>query len=76
MPRVLDLAPQTSANTNPFGITFGASAECELIMEPEMIINKDLGTLDLDYINESGLIVSKGANNGFIPWSNIIVLKY
>lgn len=76
MPRIIELAPQTTANTNPFGITFGASAECELIAEPEMIINKNLGVIDLDYINETGLMLSKGAVNAFLPWSNIIVLKY
>lgn len=76
MPIELDLAPQTTANTNPFGITFGSSAKCELRDTPEMIINKNLGIVDLDYVNESGLIFSKGANNGFVPWSNILVLKY
>ena len=76
MPVVLDLFPQTTANTNPFGITFGATATCEILNVPEMIMNKNIGTVNLDYVNETGLIFSKGPNNGFVPWSNILVLKY
>lgn len=76
MPSFIDLVPQTTASTNPFGITFGSVASCELIQEPEVIINKSIGSIDLDYVNEAGLIVSKGTLTALIPWQNIIVLIY
>lgn len=76
MANLIDLAPQTTANTNPFNITFGATAQLEFKQSPEMVINKSLGTVDLDYVNTTGLMLSKGSVSALIPWSNILAIIY
>jgi hypothetical protein len=72
----IDLAPQSSASTNPWGITFGATAYCQIKEDPKIILNKNLGIVNLDAIDETGLFLSKGQLSAVIPWSNIIVFTY
>ena len=76
MPYQLTLTPAASASTNPFGITFGTTAEVEFKETPEKILNKNLTGVSLDGINEAGIVVSKGPLNAIIPWSNIRALIY
>lgn len=72
----INLAPQVSASTNPLGITFGATAYVQLRDDPKVILNKTLGTINLDAVDETGIFLSKGALSAIIPWSNILVFTY
>lgn len=68
---VIDLIPESTTATNPFGITFGAGASIEIIDPPIIAVNRDLSNTSLDYVFETGVIIRKGPVTAFIPFSNI-----
>lgn len=76
MPFKLDLIPQETAKKNPLDIEFTANVECELIYNPRMVVIRELETMNLDYVSEFGIKISKDQFRVFIPWSNIMALKY
>lgn len=71
-----EVLPTAAASTNPLGITFGSTADIEVDLVPEKLINKSISNIDLDMVDSVGIYLSKGTFSALIPWSRVIVLSY
>ena len=79
MANYITLTPLTSANTNAYGMTFTIAADTvslEVVQMPEILLNKNVTGIELVGVFDFGLVFSKAALNGAIPWANIISMKY